>query len=151
MSTKIRLSRGGAKKRPYYRIVVTSSRAARDAAYIEKIGHYNPMLPKEHPERLKLDAERAKHWLSVGATPSDRVQHFLFAAGLVKDKPKQKPARKSKKDKGEPEAAAAVTAPAAAAPAAVEAAPAEAPAAPVAETPAVEAPAAEAAAPEASA
>jgi small subunit ribosomal protein S16 len=106
MSTKIRLTRGGAKKRPYYRIVVTSSRAARDAAYIEKIGHYNPMLPKENPERLKLDADRAKHWLSVGAIPSDRVQHFLFEAGLVKEKPAQKPARKSKKDKGETPAAA---------------------------------------------
>ncbi len=106
MSTKIRLTRGGAKKRPYYRIVVTSSRAARDAAYIEKIGHYNPMLPKENPERLKIDAERAKHWLSVGAIPSDRVQHFLFEAGLVKEKPAQKPARKSKKDKGDAAAAA---------------------------------------------
>lgn len=100
MATKIRLSRGGAKKRPYYRIVVTNSRSPRDASFIEKIGFYNPMLPKDHPERLKIDADRAKHWLSVGATPSDRVQHFLFAAGLVKEAPKQKPARRPKKDKG---------------------------------------------------
>lgn len=113
MATKIRLSRGGAKKRPYYRIVVTNSRSPRDASFIEKIGHYNPMLPKENPERIKLDTDRVKHWLSVGATPSDRVQHFLFAAGLVKEAPKQKPARKAKKDKGGAEAAAPV-APAAA-------------------------------------
>ena len=83
MSLKIRLSRGGAKKRPYYRIVVADSRSPRDGRFIERIGSYNPMVAKDHPERLTLDTERAKHWLSVGATPSDRVSRFLAAADLV--------------------------------------------------------------------
>jgi small subunit ribosomal protein S16 len=83
MSLKIRLSRGGAKKRPYYRIVVADSRSPRDGRFIERIGSYNPMVPRDHPERLTLDAERAKHWLSVGATPSDRVSRFLAAAELM--------------------------------------------------------------------
>jgi len=83
MSLKIRLSRGGAKKRPYYRIVVADSRSPRDGRFIERIGSYNPMVPKDHPERLVLNAERAKHWLSVGATPSDRVTRFLADAELV--------------------------------------------------------------------
>ncbi|HEY9548648.1 MAG TPA: 30S ribosomal protein S16, partial [Kiloniellaceae bacterium] len=83
MSLKIRLSRGGAKKRPYYRIVVADSRSPRDGRFIERLGSYNPMVPRDHPERLVLDAERAKHWLSVGATPSDRVSRFLAAIDLV--------------------------------------------------------------------
>jgi len=83
MSLKIRLSRGGAKKRPYYRIVVADSRSPRDGRFIERIGSYNPMVAKDHPERLTLDTERAKHWLSVGATPSDRVSRFLADANLV--------------------------------------------------------------------
>jgi len=83
MSLKIRLSRGGAKKRPYYRIVVADSRSPRDGRFIERIGSYNPMVAKDHPERLTLDTERAKHWLSVGATPSDRVSRFLAAADLM--------------------------------------------------------------------
>jgi len=70
------------KKKPYYRIVVTDSRNARDGKFIEKIGTYNPLLNKENPERVKLDGERATHWLSVGAQPSDRVARFLDAAGL---------------------------------------------------------------------
>ncbi len=82
MALAIRLSRGGAKKRPYYRIVVTDSRNARDGRFIEKIGTYNPLLAKDSPERVKLDAERASHWLSVGAQPSDRVLRFLDAAGI---------------------------------------------------------------------
>lgn len=106
MSTKIRLSRAGAKKRPFYRIVVTNSRSPRDGDFIEKIGTYNPLLNDDSDKRVILNTERAKYWLSVGATPSDRVQHFLFKAGLVDAKPAQKPARKSKKDKGGEEAAA---------------------------------------------
>ena len=82
MSVSIRLSRGGAKKRPYYRIVVANSRAARDGNFIEKIGTYNPMLAKDDEKRVVLDAERAKHWLSVGAQPTDRVARFLDAAGV---------------------------------------------------------------------
>jgi len=83
MSLKIRLSRGGAKKRPYYKIVIADSRSPRDGRFIERIGSYNPMVAKDHPERLTLDTERAKHWLSVGATPSDRVSRFLAAADLM--------------------------------------------------------------------
>jgi small subunit ribosomal protein S16 len=83
MSLKIRLSRGGAKKRPYYRIVVADSRSPRDGRFIEHIGNYNPMVPQDHPERLVLNVERAKHWLSVGALPSDRVTRFLAANDLV--------------------------------------------------------------------
>src|SRR4028118_850624 len=83
MSVAIRLSRGGAKKRPYYKIVVTDARNARDGKFIERIGSYNPPLPKDSPERVKLDAARARHWLSVGAKPSDRVHRFLDAAGIL--------------------------------------------------------------------
>src|SRR3954451_21477786 len=82
MALAIRLTRGGAKKRPYYRIVVADSRAARDGRFIEKVGTYNPLLAKDSPERVKLDAERISHWLSVGAQPSDRVLRFLDAAGI---------------------------------------------------------------------
>lgn len=82
MAIAIRLSRGGAKKRPYYRIVVADSRNARDGRFLEKIGTYNPLLPKDSAERVKLDMERAAHWLSVGAQPSDRVARFLDAAGV---------------------------------------------------------------------
>lgn len=83
MSLSIRLTRGGAKKRPVYRIVVADSRAARDGRFIEKLGTYNPLFAKDSPDRVTLDAERAKHWLSVGAQPSDRVARFLDAAGLM--------------------------------------------------------------------
>ena len=82
MSVKIRLARGGAKKRPYYRIVVADSRMPRDGRYIEKVGTFNPMLPKDHEARVVFDAERVKHWISVGATPTDRVARFLAAADL---------------------------------------------------------------------
>src|SRR5690349_22055847 len=82
MTLKIRLARGGAKKRPYYRIVVADSNAPRDGRFIEKIGSWNPILPKGSPDRVTLDAERAKHWLSVGAQPTDRVARFLDASGL---------------------------------------------------------------------
>ncbi|HVI90217.1 MAG TPA: 30S ribosomal protein S16, partial [Dongiaceae bacterium] len=83
MSLKIRLARGGAKKRPFYRIVVAESHFARDGKFVEKIGTYNPMLGKDDPNRIVLDTERAQHWLKVGATPSDRVALFLNKLGLA--------------------------------------------------------------------
>ncbi len=94
MALKIRLSRGGAKKRPYYRIVVADSRKPRDGRFIERIGTYNPMLEKTDPSRVVIDIERAKHWLSHGATPSDRVARFLGSAEVIpmppqKDNPKK--------------------------------------------------------------
>jgi small subunit ribosomal protein S16 len=96
MALAIRLTRGGAKKRPYYRIVVADSRAPRDGRFIEKLGSYNPLLAKDSPERVKLDAERISHWLAVGAQPSDRVLRFLDAAGI-----RERPARNNPK-KAEP-------------------------------------------------
>ncbi|XUU60208.1 30S ribosomal protein S16 [Erythrobacter sp. HA6-11] len=96
MAVAIRLSRGGAKKRPYYRIVVSDSRSPRDGKYLEQIGTYNPMLPKDSGERVKLDEDRARHWLSVGAKPSDRVHRFLDAAGILERAPRNNP------KKGEP-------------------------------------------------
>jgi small subunit ribosomal protein S16 len=84
MALKIRLARAGSKKRPYYHIVVADARAPRDGRFIEKIGSYNPMLSKESGDRVKLDAERAGHWLSVGAQATDRVARFLDTAGLIK-------------------------------------------------------------------
>lgn len=98
MSTKIRLSRAGAKKKPFYRIVVTNSRSPRDGDFIEKLGTYNPVLPGDSANRVTLDAERIKYWLSVGAQPSDRVHKFLFNAGLIATKPAQRPARKPRKE-----------------------------------------------------
>ena len=83
MSLRIRLARGGAKKRPFYRVVVADSRSPRDGRFIEKIGYYNPMVPRDHPERLRLDEARARHWLSLGATPSDRVARFLGQANII--------------------------------------------------------------------
>ena len=100
MSVKIRLARGGAKKRPYYRVVVADTRSPRDGRFIEKVGAYNPMVAKDHPDRVKLNEERIKHWLSVGALPTDRVARILAANDLYatpaipkqtkKDKPKAK-------------------------------------------------------------
>jgi small subunit ribosomal protein S16 len=84
MSLKIRLARGGAKKRPYYRIVVADSRSPRDGRYIERIGTYDPLLPKDSPDRIKLVEDRVKHWLGHGAQPTDRVLRFLDAAGIRK-------------------------------------------------------------------
>ena len=91
MALKIRLSRGGAKKRPYYRIVVAEATAPRDGRFIEKIGTFNPLLPKERPERLTLDQERAKHWLKVGAQPTDRVLRMLDGLGLMKRETRNNP------------------------------------------------------------
>ena len=82
MAVSIRLSRGGSKKRPYYRIVVADARAPRDGAFIEKVGTYNPMLAKDDANRIVLNADRLKHWISVGAQPTDRVARFLDAAGI---------------------------------------------------------------------
>lgn len=96
MSLSIRLSRGGSKKRPYYRVVVADARSPRDGRFIEKIGTYNPLLAKDSPERVKLDADRARHWLGVGAQPTDRVARFLDAAGV-----KERTARNNPQ-KGEP-------------------------------------------------
>ena len=87
MSLKIRLSRGGAKKRPYYRVVVADSRKPRDGRYIERVGTYNPMVAKDHPERLKTNDERIKYWLGVGAKPSDRVARLISDRGLVEKPP----------------------------------------------------------------
>ncbi len=88
MALAMRLSRGGSKKRPYYKIIVADSRSPRDGKFIERIGSYNPLLPKDSAERIILDAERAKHWLTVGAQPSDRVARFLDAAGVLERKVK---------------------------------------------------------------
>jgi len=87
MSLKIRLSRGGAKKRPFYSIVIADARSPRDGRFIERVGTYNPMVAKDHPERLVLKTERLKHWLSVGASPTDRVERFLADADMVAKKP----------------------------------------------------------------
>ena len=83
MALKIRLSRGGTKKRPFYRIVVAPITAPRDGQFIERLGTYNPMVPHDHPQRLTLQIERIKYWLSVGAQPTDRVILFLAKEGLV--------------------------------------------------------------------
>ena len=84
MSLKIRLARGGAKKNPYYRIVIADSRSPRDGRFIEKVGSYDPMKPKDSPERIKLEIEKVQAWLQKGAQPTDRVLRFLDAAGLMK-------------------------------------------------------------------
>ncbi|WNO52749.1 30S ribosomal protein S16 [Stakelama saccharophila] len=96
MALSMRLSRGGSKKRPYYRIVVADARSPRDGRFIERIGSYNPLLPKDSEERVKLDGDRAKHWLEHGAQPTDRVARFLDAAGI-----RERAARSNPK-KGEP-------------------------------------------------
>ena len=88
MALAMRLSRGGSKKRPYYKIIVADSRSPRDGKFIERIGSYNPQLPKDSAERVILDADRAKHWLAAGAQPSDRVARFLDAAGVQERKVK---------------------------------------------------------------
>ena len=88
---KIRLTRGGAKKRPYYSIVVADSHSPRDGRFIEKVGAYNPLLPKDHAERITLVEDRVKHWLSVGAQPTDRVLRFLDARGLAKRSERNNP------------------------------------------------------------
>ena len=132
MSAVIRLARGGAKKTPFYRIVVADKRSPRDGQFIEKIGTFNPLLAKDSATRVVLNTERAKHWLSVGALPSDRVNSLFCAAGLTKandvaGKPQKTRKKADKLTRAEKRAAAE----------------AEAKAAPAAEAPAAEAPAAE--------
>ena len=112
MALRIRLARGGAKKRPFYRIVVAENTAPRDGRFIEKLGTYNPLLPKDHPERVVMDIERIRHWLGKGAKPTDRVLRFLDAAGLVtrpaRNNPqKAQPGEKALARKAEKEAKAA--------------------------------------------
>jgi small subunit ribosomal protein S16 len=102
MSLKIRLARGGAKKRPFYSIVVADARSPRDGRFIEKLGTYNPMLERGHADRVTLKEERIKHWLGVGAQPTDRVAKFLGNAGVI-DKPaiKQTPIKSAPKAKAQ--------------------------------------------------
>ena len=99
MSLKIRLSRAGAKKRPFYRVVVADTRSPRDGRFLERLGTYDPMLPKDHPERVRLNEERIRHWLGVGALPSDRVARFLGAAEII-----PMPAQRNNPQKGQPRA-----------------------------------------------
>ena len=152
---KIRMSRGGAKKRPFYKIVVADSRRPRDGKFIEKVGFFNPLLPKDKKERLSLDLDRIKFWLSQGAQPSERIARFLGEANIIpmpkqrnnpiKALPKKKAQEKLKKAEAAKKAAEEAEAAAKAAPAvetpAAEAAPVEIPAAEAApaETPAAEA------------
>ena len=150
---KIRLSRGGTKKRPFYQIVVADSRNPRDGKFIEKLGYFNPLLPKSKPERLSLESERITHWLKMGAQPTLRVAKFLGTANLapipekrnnpIKALPKKKAQERLKAAQAPKEAPAAAPA--------AEAAPATEAAAPAAEPAPVEAPKAEEKAPEAEA
>jgi small subunit ribosomal protein S16 len=107
MAAKIRLSRGGAKKRPYYYVVVAHHASPRDGRYIEQVGTFDPMLKKDSPDRVKLNLERCKHWLSVGAQPTDRVQRLLDAAGLLKREARNNPEKAKPKKKAQERAAAA--------------------------------------------
>ena len=120
MSLKIRLTRGGAKKRPYYRIVVADSRSPRDGRFIDKIGSYDPMKAKDAADRVVLDIEKVQAWLAKGAQPTDRVLRFLDAAGLAKRAARNNPKKAEPGDKAKERAAA--KAEKAAAPAAEEAA-----------------------------
>ena len=165
MALKIRLARGGAKKRPFYRIVIAEASAPRDGRYVERVGTYNPMVPKDHDQRLTLKNERIAYWLGQGAQPTERVQKMLASAGLmaapeIREQPKKSAPGKKRTEReeaaaeaaavAEAEAAAAAEAPAEEAPAedapAEEATADEAPAedAPAEEAPAEEAPAEEA-------
>jgi small subunit ribosomal protein S16 len=105
MSVKIRLARGGTKKRPYFRVVVADERAPRDGRFIEKVGTYNPLLPADSAERVKLDLERIKHWLSKGAQPTDRVLRFLDQAGVLKREARLNPQKAKPGKKAEERAA----------------------------------------------
>ncbi|MEO9516574.1 MAG: 30S ribosomal protein S16 [Paracoccaceae bacterium] len=134
MAMKIRLARGGSKKRPFYRIVAADSRMPRDGRFIEKLGTYNPLLPKDSEERVKMNMERVQYWLGHGAQPTDRVSRMLEAAGVLDKKERSNPNKgepgQKAKDRAEEKATKA----------------AEAAAAPAEEAPAEEAPAEEAAA-----
>jgi small subunit ribosomal protein S16 len=107
MSVVIRLSRAGTKKRPFYHIVVADSRFPRDGRFIERLGFFNPLLPKDNETRLKLDLEKVKAWMAKGAQPSDRVMRFLDAAGVAKRKPRNNPQKAiPRKERGKDGAAA---------------------------------------------
>ena len=145
MALKLRLTRGGSKKRPFYQIVVADSRYPRDGRYIEKLGSYNPMLPREHEQRIVLKTERLQHWIAMGAQATDRVAIFLGNAGLIakpkqSERPKQslpkaKAQERAKQQEDARLAAEQAAADAAAKPTEPEAAPAEEP---VAEAPAAD-------------
>ncbi len=144
MALKIRLSRGGSKKRPFYRIVVAEAAAPRDGRYVERIGHYNPMVAKDNDQRLVVDGERVKHWMGLGAKPTERVQKLLASLSLtapveMRDQPKKSAPGKKRAEREAEAAATAEAAAAEAAAAAEEAAAAEAEA-PAEEAPAEEAP-----------
>jgi small subunit ribosomal protein S16 len=155
MAVKIRLARGGTKKRPFYRIVAADERAPRDGRYIEKLGTFNPLLPKDHAERVVMDAERIQHWMGTGAQPTDRVLKILDAAGLAKRPARNNPkkalpgAKALERIEAKKQAEVDAKDKAAADAEAAAAAKAEAEAAPAEEAPAEEAPAEEAAAEEA--
>ena len=108
MSLKIRLARAGTKKRPVYHVVIADSRSPRDGRFIERLGHFNPLLPKDNDARLKLDMDKVKSWLAKGAQPSDRVMRFLDAAGVAKRAARSNPEKAvpRKERKAQAEAAA---------------------------------------------
>jgi len=110
MSLKIRMARAGTKKRPVYHIVVADSRAPRDGRYIERLGHFNPLMAKDNADRLKFDIEKAKGWMAKGATPSDRVSRFLDEAGVMKRETRSNPEKAKPKKKAQERAAAAAKA-----------------------------------------
>ena len=109
MAVKVRLARGGSKKRPFYRIVVADSRMPRDGRFIEKVGTYNPLLPKDSEDRVKMDVERIQHWIGQGAQVTDRVSRFLEAAGVIEKKERSNPKKgtpgKKAQDRAEEKAA----------------------------------------------
>jgi small subunit ribosomal protein S16 len=116
MALKIRMTRGGAKKRPFYSIVVAEHTSPRDGRFIEKLGTYNPMLAKGHADRVRLNGERIKHWISVGATPSERVAKFLADAGMgerpkIRETPKKSAPRAKTQERMKAAAEAAAAAP----------------------------------------
>jgi small subunit ribosomal protein S16 len=117
MSVVIRMSRAGTKKRPFYHIVIADSRFPRDGRFIERLGFFNPLLPKDHKDRLKLDLDKVKAWIAKGAQPSDRVMRFLDAAGIAKREARNNPEkavpRKERKARAEAAKAGAAAAPAA--------------------------------------
>ena len=112
MSLKIRLARAGTKKRPVYHIVIADSRSPRDGRYIERLSYFNPLLAKDHKDRLKLDLEKVKAWMAKGALPTDRVSRFLDDAGLMKREKRNNPEKAKPKKKAQERAAAAAGAPA---------------------------------------
>src|SRR5258705_8303038 len=113
MPLKIRMARAGTKKRPVYHIVIADSRSPRDGRYIERLGYFNPLLAKDHKDRLKLDLEKVKTWMAKGALPTDRVSRFLDAAGVMKREARSNPEKAKPKKKAQERAAAAAAAAAA--------------------------------------